>query len=110
MLCLYEWFFPKVVSQFRKGLILMRMRAVLELSNIRVMLYLLERGSARYSEILRGVGLSRGGLALALRDLQDDELVERRVKETRPIQTTYSLTAKGKEIAKHLEGIKKLIS
>jgi len=88
----------------------MKMKAVLELSNIRVMLYLLERGSARYSEILKGVGLSRGALALALRDLQDDELIERRVEATRPIQTTYSLTAKGKEIAKHLESIKKLVS
>jgi len=87
----------------------MKMKAVLELSNIRVMLYLLERGSARYSEILKGVGLSRGALALALRDLQDDGLIERRVEATRPIQTTYSLTAKGKEIAKHLESMKKLI-
>ena len=87
----------------------MKMKAVLELSNIRIMLYLLERGSARYSEILKGVGLSRGALALALRDLQDDGLIERRVEATRPIQTTYSLTAKGKEIAKHLESIKKLM-
>jgi len=87
----------------------MKMRAVLELSNIRVMFYLLERGRARYSEILKGVGLSRGALALALRDLQDDGLIERKVEATRPIQTTYSLTAKGKEITKHLEGIKKLV-
>jgi len=87
----------------------MRMRAVLELSNIRVMFYLLERGSARYSEILKDVGLSRGALALALRDLQEDNLIERKVEATRPIQTTYSLTAKGKEITKHLEGIKKLV-
>ena len=87
----------------------MKMKAVLELSNIRVMLYLLRRGSARYSEILKGVGLSRGALALALRDLQDDGLIERKVEATRPIQTTYSLTAKGKEITKYLESIKKLI-
>ena len=86
----------------------MKMMAVLELSNIRVMLYLLERGSARYSEILKGVGLSRGALALALRDLQGDGLIERKVKATRPIQTSYLLTGKGKEIAKHLESIKKL--
>lgn len=87
----------------------MKMKAVLELSNIRIMLYLLEKGSARYSEILKDVGLSRGALALALRDLQDDGLIERKVEATRPIQTTYSLTAKGKEIAKHLESIKNLI-
>ena len=88
----------------------MKMKAVLELSNIRVMLYLLERGRARYSELLKGVGLSRGALALALRNLQDDGLIEKKVEATRPIQTTYSLTDKGKEIAKHLESIKKLIS
>ena len=87
----------------------MKMKAVLELSNIRIMLYLLEKGSARYSEILKDVGLSRGALALALRDLQDDGLIERKVEATRPIQTTYSLTVKGKEIAKHLESIKNLI-
>lgn len=87
----------------------MKIRAVLELSNIRIMLYLLKRGSARYSEILKNVGLSRGALALTLKDLQDDELIERRVEATRPIQTMYSLTAKGKEIAQHLESIKKLV-
>ena len=87
----------------------MKMKAVLELSNIRIMLYLLEKGSARYSEILKDVGLSRGALALALRDLQDDGLIERKVEATRPIQTTYSLTTNGKEIAKHLESIKKLV-
>jgi DNA-binding HxlR family transcriptional regulator len=87
----------------------MKMKAVLELSNVRIMLYLLEKGGARYSEILKSVDLSRGALALTLRDLQEDGLIERRVEATRPVQTTYSLTARGKEIAKHLEGIKKLI-
>lgn len=72
------------------------------------MLYLLEKGSSRYSEILKDVGLSRGALALALRDLQDDGLIERKVKAARPIQTTYLLTAKGKEIAEHLESIRKI--
>jgi len=87
----------------------MKMKAVLELSNIRVMLYLLGKGSARYSGILKDLGLSRGSLALALRDLQDDGLIERKVEATRPVQTTYSLTAKGKEITKHIESVKKLI-
>lgn len=88
----------------------MRMKAVFEIGNIKVLLYLLENGSARYSELLREVIPSRSTLALTLRDLQEDQIVERRVEATRPVQTWYSLTSTGKEIAEHLSDIKKLIS
>jgi len=88
----------------------MEMKDVLEIAIIKVLLYLFETNDARYSEFLDEAIQSRSTLALALRDLQDDQLIERRVLATRPVQTWYTLTSIGKEVAKHLSAIKKLIS
>jgi len=74
---------------------------------VKVLLYLFERRDARYSEILGEAVLSRSTLALTLRDLQEDQLIERRVIATRPVQTRYTLTGRGREIAEHLYAIKK---
>lgn len=83
---------------------------VLEIAIIKVLLELFERGNARYSELLGEAIQSRSTLALALRDLQDDQLIERTVIATRPVQTRYTLTGCGKEIAEHLSAVKKLNS
>jgi len=88
----------------------MKMEAIFEISNIKVLLYLLEKGNARYSELLRDVIPSRSTLALTLKDLQDDHLVERKVEATRPVQTWYILTSRARKIAEHLSAIKKLTS
>ncbi|MHA1227857.1 MAG: winged helix-turn-helix transcriptional regulator [Candidatus Hodarchaeales archaeon] len=85
------------------------MSSFFEIPNIKVILRLLEVGEARYSELLDGVIGSRSTLALALRELQEDGLVERRVLATRPVQTNYALTVTGGEVAGHLSAMKKLI-
>jgi DNA-binding HxlR family transcriptional regulator len=91
----------------------MKMNNLCKSSSVRVLLYLLEKhspeGSARYTQLLNSVGLSRGGLAIALKDLELEKMVERRVKPTKPIQTLYSLTEKGVEISEHLMAIRRLI-
>jgi len=86
------------------------MHGVFEIGSIKVILYLYNVGSMRYSELLRNLIPSRSTLALTLRDLQEDKLVERRVKVTRPVQTSYTLSDKGKQVAEHLSAIKSLIS
>jgi len=53
---------------------------------------------------------SRSTLALALRELQEEKLIEREVVDARPVQTRYSLTGLGEEVAGHLSEIKRLIS
>jgi DNA-binding HxlR family transcriptional regulator len=88
----------------------MKIRAVLEINSIKVLMYLLENGNARYSELLSDLIPSRSTLALTLRCLQDDQLIERNVKASRPVQTWYTLTSTGREVAEHLSAIKKLVS
>ena len=62
------------------------------------------------SELKEEVTRSRSTLALALRELQEMRLIEREVVDTRPVQTRYSLTGLGAEVAGHLSEIKRLIS
>jgi len=62
------------------------------------------------SELKMEVTRSRSTLALALRELQEERLIEREVVDTRPVQTRYSLTGLGAEVAGHLSEIKRLIS
>jgi len=87
-----------------------RVRALFELSNIEVLFYLHEKSEVRYSELLTKVVPSRSTLALTLRDLQADGLIERKVEATRPVQTRYRLTPKGRGVVEHLALIKKLVS
>lgn len=86
------------------------MHGVFEIGSIKVILYLYKTGSTRYSELLRNPITSRSTLALTLRDLQEDKLLERRVKATRPVQTNYTLSDRGRQVAEHLSAIKRLIS
>lgn len=44
-----------------------------------------------------------------MRELQEEKLIEREVVDTRPVQTRYSLTGLGEEVAGHLSEIKRLI-
>ena len=87
----------------------MKMRDVFEIAIIKVLLYLFETNSARYSELLEEVIQSRSTLALALRDLQDDQLIERSVLASRPVQIWYTLTSEGNKVAEHLSTLKELI-
>lgn len=88
--------------------ILARWDVIFAMSDVRILLYLEEKGQARYSELLGKVLNSRSTLATSLRDLQNMGLVKRIVKGTRPIQTYYTLTEKGQAVIKHLMEIKKL--
>ena len=77
---------------------------------VKVVLHLYQTANSRYSELLRNLVKSRSTLALALRDLQEEGLINRRVKPTRPVQTSYTLTEKGKQVAEHLSAIARLFS
>jgi len=88
----------------------LKVKGVIDAATIRILLHLSEMGDARYSELKEEVTRSRSTLALALRELQEERLIEREVVDTRPVQTRYSLTGLGAEVAGHLSEIKRLIS
>ena len=87
----------------------MRINTIFDISNIKILLYLLENEKARYSDLLKYVIPVRSTLALALRELKEEKLIERNVEATTPVKTWYSLTDLGKEAAGHLQALKNLI-
>ena len=83
---------------------------ILNLPNVRILLHILENGEARYSGLSRLVR-SRGALSNAFRELDAEKLIQRRIaQETRPIQSYYSLTKRGKEVATGLAKMRSSLS
>lgn len=71
------------------------------------MLYLYQKGEARHAELSKLI-ISRGTLSLSLKDLENEEIVQRKILDTKPIQSIYSLTEKGKAIAILLKEIEQI--
>ncbi|MDG6904611.1 MAG: helix-turn-helix transcriptional regulator [Nitrososphaerota archaeon] len=94
---------------WKRALLVDWQKSVFELSDTRILLYLNEKKSARYSELLKSVLKNRNTLANSLRQLQKMKLVDRKVKATRPVQTEYLLTDKGRKVTLHLIEIRRTL-
>lgn len=81
----------------------------MQIASVQILLYLFRKGEVRHSE-LSDMMKSRGTLSLSLKDLQEEGLVQRKVIDTKPIQSLYSLTEKGAVVAKELHEIQVLMS
>ena len=69
--------------------------------------FALAEGPLRFSELRdRLEGVSPRALALALKDLEETRLVERRVTEDYPPATVYRLTKKGRPLARLVEALR----
>ena len=86
----------------------MKISALLGTPSVKILLFLYKKGEVRYTELAKLIA-GRGTLSLSLKELDEEGLIQRRVVTTKPIQTYYSLTDKGKEIATHFERIKKAL-
>jgi len=60
-----------------------------------VVLHELQNGERRFNELKRETDANARTLSRVLDDLQEADLVERRLEEESPVATYYSLTAKG---------------
>jgi DNA-binding HxlR family transcriptional regulator len=85
----------------------MRFSALLETASVKILLYLYDNGEVRYKDLTNLID-SRGTLSLNIKELQEELLIQRNVLTTKPIQTYYSLTEKGTEIAFLLRKIEKI--
>jgi DNA-binding HxlR family transcriptional regulator len=63
-----------------------------------VVLYELQGGEQRFNELKRSTGASSRTLSRVLDDLQEADLVRRRIEEASPIATYYRLTEKGEAL------------
>lgn len=78
---------------------------LLESPSIKILIYLHGKGQTRHSELEKLIR-SRGTLATNLNDLMEEELVARKVVPSKPIQSNYSLTEKGRSVGQMLLEIK----
>lgn len=84
-------------------------KGVFELNDSKILFFLLKEKTACYTDLLRHLRSSRSTLASALRQLQALGLVSRAVKDTRPIQTQYSLTQNGQKFAEQLLDLRRTL-
>jgi len=83
-------------------------------SDITLLYFLNEHSEARFFELLDFIekdkrSNKRSMLARSLRDLQDRNLIERTVMQTRPIQAKYKLTDNGRKAVQLLVGLEELV-
>lgn len=83
----------------------MKISRVLQIPSIQILLFLYEKGEARHRDLIKLIA-SRGTLSLSIKDLEEEDLVQRRIVPTKPIKSFYSLTSKGREVAKKLREIR----
>ena len=65
---------------------------------MQILLLVYSKGEVRHSELERLIR-SRGTLSSNLNDLLEEGLLRRKVVASKPIQSNYSLTERGKEVA-----------
>ncbi|WP_415380377.1 winged helix-turn-helix transcriptional regulator [Halosimplex sp. TS25] len=70
-----------------------------------VVLYDLQGDEKRFNELKRSTGASSRTLSRVLDDLQELDLVDRRLEEDAPVATFYSLTAKGESLCPVFDAI-----
>jgi DNA-binding HxlR family transcriptional regulator len=68
-------------------------------------IYQLQSGEHRFSELERATGASSRTLSRVLEHLQDANLVTRRVEPEAPVATYYSLTEKGEALEPVFEAV-----
>ena len=86
----------------------MKISKVLETPSIVILLFILEREEVRHGDFTEIIN-SRGTLSNNLRELEDEELILRRVVSSKPIQSYYSLTEQGKQVAMNFIEISKTL-
>ncbi len=78
-----------------------------------ILLFIVEKGEAHYSEVLSYVMTNRivasdTTVTAALNYFTESGLLKRRISQERPIRTTYSVSEKGKQLARHLLELERL--
>ena len=87
----------------------MRISQIIQSPTVRIILALYQSGELRHAKLAK-LTASRGTLSLCLRELEQEQLIQRKVIDTKPPRSIYSLTEKGKTIAKQLKEIQQQIT
>ena len=82
-----------------------KISALLQSPCVQILLLVYSKGEVRHSELERLIR-SRGTLSSNLNDLLEEGLLKRKVVASKPIQSNYSLSEKGKEVTRVLTDLK----
>lgn len=91
------------------GIGALRISQIIKIPSVRILLFLYKKSEVRHAELSRLI-VSRGTLSLSLKDLEQEGLIQRKLLDTKPLQSLYSLTEKGKTIAKQLNEVERIIA
>ena len=87
-----------------------QLRTLFRKGTVEVILHLASVEKARYSDIKKQkYVIGDRSLSRILKELQNRGLIRREAFPTYPVSTTYSLTNKGKLVAKHLNILKETL-
>ena len=82
---------------------------MLQAPAVRILLFLYEKGEVRYTDLSKLIP-SRGTLSDNLKGLEEEGLIQRKVVPSRPIESYYSLSEKGQEVAKRFNEVQEMMS
>lgn len=82
---------------------------MLKAPTVKVLIFLREQNEVRYTQLTKLIR-SRGTLSSALKDLEEEGFIKRRIITTKPIAAYYSLTEIGKKVADYLLEIQKEVA
>lgn len=87
----------------------MHFESFLASNSVRILFYLQQHNDARYSELLKYIGV-RSNLSRSLKDLMKKKLIVRTLEDAHPIRTKYRLTEKGIRSVQLLGDLQKIVS
>jgi DNA-binding HxlR family transcriptional regulator len=96
-------------APYKSGLEPLKISSLIENPSVKILLHINTKGEVRFTDLTMLID-SRGALSTNLRALEIEGLTNRRVVTSKPIQAYYSLTEKGKMIARNFLEIKDALS
>jgi DNA-binding HxlR family transcriptional regulator len=86
-----------------------KISALIDSPSVQILLFVYPKQEVRHADLERLIG-SRGTLSSNLNDLLEEGLLRRKVVASKPIQSNYSLTEKGKEVTAVLTELRNLLT
>jgi DNA-binding HxlR family transcriptional regulator len=86
-----------------------KISTLIQSPSVQILLFVYPKQEVRHADLERLIG-SRGTLSSNLNDLLEEGLLKRKVVASKPIQSNYSLTERGKEVTAVLTELRNLLT
>jgi DNA-binding HxlR family transcriptional regulator len=86
----------------------LKISKILTVPSVKILLFMLNKEKARYTDLVNLI-VSRGVLSSNLKALEKEDILTRTVINSKPIQTYYTLSIRGRKVATCLNDLKSCI-